>query len=371
MRENQKTPLLEGKVFYGLHFASGIAQYQNAGSDPETIFISETVAKEMNKSFAGRPVFINHIDDLNTEIVANECVGYVVESFFNKSDGFHWCKFVITTEEGLRAIEQNNWKLSNAYFPKSFGASGVWHGADYSKEVVEAEYEHLAIVQNPRYNESVILTPEQFKKYNEEKELELKRLANSKENKGVLSMLTFFKKTKVENALDLENMSVTLPKSKVEVTISKLVNDADEKEMNKEEPKEAHPEHFVKVGDSMMNVQALIQKHDDMCNEIAELKRINDELKKKHEGAEEPEKKEEPKPEEKNDDSEKPQNEEPEKKEEPKKEEQNDDDEDMPEKKHNHFDDLKNAPASAFKNQQVIELGSDMVARGKARYGNN
>ena len=152
--------------------------------------------------------------------------------------------------------------MSNAYIPKEFGGGGKWHGVDYLKEVLRAEYEHLALVPNPRYEESIILTPEEFQAYNLKKESELKKVANSLKQ-GAKAMFNFFKKTKVDNASDFEALSVVLPKSGKEMTIAQIVNEMDEHHMKKHddamkhdakhhdddaEHPMAHPDHHVMVG---------------------------------------------------------------------------------------------------------------------------
>ena len=71
------------------------------------------------------------------------------------------------------------WKLSNCYSPTNQTDGGKWHAVEYEKNIKSAVYDHLAIVPDPRYSESIILTPEEFKVYNEQKEIELKKLSNS------------------------------------------------------------------------------------------------------------------------------------------------------------------------------------------------
>lgn len=270
------------KVYYGLHMAPGVAEYREEGKEPYRIFIGEEAIKNMDPSFSGRPVFVQHVDDVNLENLQNEADGYVIESFYNKYDGKHWVKFLIVSDRGHNSIK-TGWVLSNSYFIKNEAPGGLCHGVEYLKEVKAGEYDHLAIVPNPRYEESIILTPEQFKSYNEEKEFELKKVANS--NKGAKQMLQFFKKSKVENS-DLENTLVTLPKTKKEVTISQLVNEMDDmyKKDEGKDPKApamANGDHHVMVGEDKMSVNDLVKKHVEMCNELADLK------KKKEGGAEE------------------------------------------------------------------------------------
>ncbi len=180
----------------------------------------------MDSSFAGKPIFVEHVDEVASSLdqVKKEADGWVVESFYNSADGKHWVKFVIVSERGLHAVE-SGMRLSNAYLPTQYKSGGLWNGVQYDKEVSAAEYEHLAIVRNPRYEESVILTPEQFKTYNSERELELMKIANSKdEPKGEKKMaFKFFKRAKVENSVDIETTVVELPQSKKELTIAECI----------------------------------------------------------------------------------------------------------------------------------------------------
>lgn len=235
----------------------------------------------MDPSFAVKPVFVEHVDEVdpNIDTLRNEADGWVIKSFYNDADGKHWVEFIVVSERGERAI-RNGMRLSNAYIPKSFKNGGLWNGITYDKQIVDAEYEHLAIVKNPRYEESVIMTPEEFKKYNESQVLELRRLENSK---GAKMKFSFFKKTKIENAID-PDLQLVLPRSGKSISLSKLINDAYEKDQdpamgnkkNKEEEKEADKNsgladmtHKVKMKDgSYCNVKELLDKHNKMCDEM-------------------------------------------------------------------------------------------------------
>ena len=173
-----------GQIFYGIHFYPGVAEYQEPNKAPYRVFLNETTLRQMDSTFAGKPIFVHHVEDVDSKLdnVRAEADGWVSESFFNEADGKHWVKFIIVSERGLQAV-RSGWKLSNAYIPKSFGPGGLWNGVEYAQQIMNAEYEHLAIVPNPRYEESVILTPEQFKKHNDDLKDELKKIANSKGDK--------------------------------------------------------------------------------------------------------------------------------------------------------------------------------------------
>lgn len=266
-----------------MHFYPGVAEYQEAGKDPYRVLLLENAIRSMDPTFAGRPIFVEHVDEVasNLDELKKEADGWVVESFYNAADGKHWVKFIVVSEHAERAI-QSGMRLSNAYIPTSFERGGLWNGVTYSKEITSGEYEHLAIVKNPRYEESVIMTPEEFKKYNEDKVVELKRLSNSTNKKeGETQMsLKWFKKTKVENAADFEGMSVMLPKSQKEFTISQLVNDMDMMEDAKAKNEVmADPSHKVKMHDgSMCNVGELLEKHKAMCDELEAMKKPKEEM---------------------------------------------------------------------------------------------
>lgn len=255
-------------VYFGLHFRSGVAEYADIG---KTIFINEVAAKRMDPSFQGKPVYVDHVEEVNLQNLEREIDGVVFDSFYNKADGNHWTRFEVHTDRGHEAIKKG-WKLSNAYVPKGSGPGGQWHGVDYSEEILDGEYEHLAIVENPRYAESIILTPTQFKAYNEAKELELKRLTNSKQEIPKMKF-NLFNRTKVENATDIEKMSVELPLSKKEMPLTEVINGFD-KYLNMQGY--ASEDHMVKVNDSSeMSVKELREK----CNSYMEdEKKRNEEL---------------------------------------------------------------------------------------------
>lgn len=268
----------KGQIFYGMHFYPGLAGYEEPNGESYKVYLSEDTIRSMDPTFAGCPVFVLHVDSVPQDLneLRGEADGWVIESFYNQADGKHWAKFVAVSDKGLVAI-RSGMRLSNCYLPKTFGPSGTWNGIDYDKEITSAEYEHLAIVPNPRYEESVIMTPEEFKKYNEDNLVELKRLANHNDREGNKQMkFSFFKRTKVENSLDLESMLVLLPKSKREVSIEKLVNEADEHEMKKDSEdgpdKMAEMHHMVDCDGQKMTVNDLIEKHKDAMYALSKRK---------------------------------------------------------------------------------------------------
>jgi hypothetical protein len=288
----------KGKIFYGMHFYSGLAQYQESDDQaPYRVYLNEDTIRSMDPTFAGRPIFVEHVDEVDPDVnqLRKEADGWVIESFYNSADGKHWVKFIVVTDRAERAI-RSGMRLSNAYIPKAFKDGGIWNGIPYQKEITDGEYEHLAIVKDPRYEESVIMTPDEFKQYNETKVLELKKLANSKskQDKGIKMKFSFFKRTKVENGID-PDLQVILPKSGRAVSVAKLINDAYEKDQDPSMEKKvksdsgssdddkdgesakhhvmADMHHMVKMHDgSYMKLKDMMSRHKDMLDELEEMK---------------------------------------------------------------------------------------------------
>jgi|GEM_PF-2564183 len=273
-----------GEIAYGMHFYPGIAEYKEENNS-HRIYLNEDTLRKMDPSFAGKPIFVEHVDEVNPNLdeLKGEADGWVVESFFNSADGKHWTKFIITSERAKRAIK-NGYKLSNAYKPKMNGRSGMWNGVDYDNEVVDGEYEHLAIVKNPRYAESVIMTPEEFKTYNENLKTQLERISNStsktKERK-MLNPFQLFTRKPIENEIDYEKTYVALPTSRKEMSILQIVNAMDEVE-EKRKLNNASLDMKVTLHNGIVcNVGELVEKYkesEEKMKNMKNMKKKNEEM---------------------------------------------------------------------------------------------
>lgn len=247
----------EPKIFYCKHIAPGVCAYAD-----ETILIGEEALKEMDKTFAGKPIYVNH-QPVNLENLQEEADGYVAESFYLPEDGCHWAKMIIVSDKGQEAIRKG-WKVSNAYVPDEFGVGGEWHNVPFNREIMKGHYTHLALVDNPRYEEAEVMTPEQFKMYKEEKRAQLKELENAKSKGEGKTMFKLFKKAEVTNSDDLSKVMVELSNGSA-VSIGEMVNSVEEK-LKAEEPKDEVLEKVVKVNGEDMTVAELIKQYEDKCS---------------------------------------------------------------------------------------------------------
>lgn len=249
-----------------MHFYPGVAQYDEPGKPSKRVFVNEDTIRKLDPTFAAKPVFVDHVDEVDPDInkVKDAADGWVIESFFNEADGKHWVKFIVVSRRGEQAL-QNGFRLSNSYNGQLNGRAGTWNGVTYNEEVVGGEYDHLALVKHPRYEESVVMTPDEFKAYNADLKEELVRIANSKDKeKHQMSKLKFWNRKPAENTADLETLEVTLPKSGRAMTIVQLVNEMDMMEEKKKD-NTADPSHMVKLHDgTVCNVGELVEKHKAM-----------------------------------------------------------------------------------------------------------
>lgn len=166
--------------FYARHIKEGVVRYVENGKDVLYLVTNEAL-KKMNPSFEGKPIYVFHVDKVDLDNLRETADGYVVKSFYNEFDGAWWLEGIAVSDKAFDAIKKG-WGVSNAYTPTELGNGGVYHNIDYSKEVLNGVYEHLAIVNNPRYEEACIMTPDEYKDYNQRCKQQLEQLKNSKEN---------------------------------------------------------------------------------------------------------------------------------------------------------------------------------------------
>ena len=346
------------KVMYARHIGEGVVGYATENGE-EVFFISTDTLKKMNGSFAGKPVYLNH-QNVPLSEMKERAVGYVVESFYLPEDGKMWLKMIITDDEAFSAINEG-WKVSNAYNVKDLGAGGEWHNISYSHEILDGSYEHLAIVENPRYEEAEILTPEEFKSYkeNKKKELEAMSLSNSKDVKNQKENRTMFftrKEVKTSDGVDLEKVEVQLSNG-TSMKLGDIVKEVEAK--TKETPIEEKTilvnGKEMKVADLIAAFEALNSKKNE---EEKEGKENEEEEEDKKNEADEKDKKSESCDNKKNEDEEEKEKEDEEKEKEDKKSNSKD-----------NFDKILHANSKNSEKKITVETLETRLARGKELYG--
>lgn len=262
--------------YYAKHLETGLARYTYDDKD-ETILIDGDNLKNMIPSFIGKPVYVYH-QQVDLANLKEQAHGYVTESFYNELDGWLWVKVILTDDEAKQAVA-NGWSVSNAYVVTEWSGGGMHHNVPYDKKVVNGDFTHLAIVPNPRYEEALILNPDEFKAYQEAKRTRLAELHNSKddnstEQKGK-TMFKLFKNTKQEvTSIDADTMlEVKNDKGETsEVKISDMItavlnakkNEADDDVKKEEEKEKVNMDTCVTVGDEEMTIGELMNRYSAM-----------------------------------------------------------------------------------------------------------
>lgn len=290
LMEEKKNEKGMPEMFYCKHMLSGVVRYEN-----EDVLVDVDAMKRLCNSFVGKPVYIEH-RDVDVENLKNDADGYVTECFYNETDGCLWAKFLAVSDEVKQRIKEG-WSVSNAYLVNEWGEQGIHNNMPYKREVKNGTFTHLAVVQYPRYEKAQILTPQQFKEYQQAKKAELDELKNSKQSAAVNNkikvskMFKLFKNTREEvSEIDAETL-VELENGK-SVSIAEMINAVSKK--NEEDKKEEEKKEMVnmdmeiEVGEEKMPLKDLINKYSNMCKKENEMK--EEEEKKENE---EKEKKEE------------------------------------------------------------------------------
>lgn len=149
-RQNART---WGSRFQSRFLEPGLVSYEDCGGDME--FLSKATLDRCAETFVGRPTIIKH--SKVTPLTMNEkAVGYISRVWYNAEDGWYWCEGVITSDEAKDRIN-DGWSVSCGY--KVTGTNergGTFHNIPYRRELTAFEGEHLALVENPRYEGATI-----------------------------------------------------------------------------------------------------------------------------------------------------------------------------------------------------------------------
>lgn len=139
----------EGRPFKARFLQAGLVRY-NFGV---CLLKKETIDGFIN-TFIGTPVIIDHKDDISE----SDKVGVINNIWFSPEDGWFWCDGVITDESAVTLIEKG-YNVSCQYRITDYSENreGKLHnGNPYDKEILNGVFEHLAIVENPRYEDAFI-----------------------------------------------------------------------------------------------------------------------------------------------------------------------------------------------------------------------
>lgn len=125
----------------------GFVSYRDVGGHLE-LLRKETLDRCM-ASTVGNALIIGHTN-VSPENRADLEHGIIHEWYYNAEDGWYYVKGTAETESAVKRIK-DGWKPSCGYKVRELGEGGMDHGIRYDQEILDLEFNHLAIVERPRY----------------------------------------------------------------------------------------------------------------------------------------------------------------------------------------------------------------------------
>ena len=142
----------KGKCFRAKFLQPGLVKYSFGVCLLDKMTIDRFVYQ-----FEGCPVIIDH-KDVTTESAKDDRVGVISKVWFNECDSWYWCEGVIFDQEALDLIDKG-FNVSCQYEITEYSENRenkLHNGNEYDKTILNGRPEHLAIVQNPRYENAMI-----------------------------------------------------------------------------------------------------------------------------------------------------------------------------------------------------------------------
>lgn len=247
------------RFYYAKHMQPGICRYLDG-----VVLVDTDAMKKMIATGAGKPVFIDH-QKVDLDTMKEKAVGWITESFYNDLDGWAWFKIMITDDEGHKVIS-DGWKCSDAYIPTTKSGGGTKNNCPYKEEITDGFYTHLAIVTSPRYEQADILTPEEFKSYQDDLKRQLTERTNSTTEGNFMKITNMFKTKTVKEPVTTidDDTMVELEGGKI-VSVKEMVNAMEKKNTVMD---------IDTVGDQMINangvdmpLKELVNRYNAMCED--------------------------------------------------------------------------------------------------------
>ncbi len=155
-KQNSRTST-KSKEFTCQFWEPGIVSYEDSGLGKA--LLRKEVMDAIAPDFVGKPVIIEHQDGTPDELFKNgTAVGKITAVRWNGETGWYDCDFTAETDEAADKIENEGWSVSCAFDSNDNGAGGQYHAIDYQFEIMGGNAIHLALVPNPRYEDSKIFT---------------------------------------------------------------------------------------------------------------------------------------------------------------------------------------------------------------------
>jgi hypothetical protein len=126
----------------------GLVSYRDVPGGGLELLRKETIDAAL-ESALDNPLTIGHVQ-VTLENRLDVENGVVTGVDYNSEDGWYYANGTADTDQAISKIQQGQ-RPSCAYAVRAFGPGGVYHGIKYDREIMDIEFQHLAIVEKPRY----------------------------------------------------------------------------------------------------------------------------------------------------------------------------------------------------------------------------
>lgn len=160
----------KGRKFTSRFLEAGVAHYREFG---DVLIKKETIDKFL-PSIIGCPVIIRH-KDITAENVDKERVGVVSNAWYDAQSGWYCCDGIIWDAQAIDLVKNHGWNVSCTYDFESDKKPLVHNGKEIAMEFTDGNFLHLALVDNPRYEDANIVMNSQ--------DTAEEKVTNNKDNK--------------------------------------------------------------------------------------------------------------------------------------------------------------------------------------------
>ncbi len=142
----------KGRKFVSRFIEAGVAHYQEFG---DILITKETLDKFIH-TMVGCPLIINH-KEITDKNVDKERVGVISNVWFNDMDGWYYCDGIIWDTQAIELVKNQGWSVSCTYDFVSDNQAKTHNGKKIDLEFIDGNFQHLALVENPRYERANIV----------------------------------------------------------------------------------------------------------------------------------------------------------------------------------------------------------------------
>ena len=205
----------KGRRFTSKFIEPGIIKYSDDQGKPYVALVKKEAIDRFINSIIGCPLIIKH-HDVNKDTVEDLRCGIISNVSYNSIDGWYYCEGIVWDEDAIKNIEERGWSVSCTYVITDEGEGGVYHDMKYDVEFMNGDFEHLALVENPRYEEATIVL-------NSKGESIRKKKINETQDNGGTAM--FQKKSENEKIMEDVKKFISNMKDGIEALCKKVGNE--------------------------------------------------------------------------------------------------------------------------------------------------